>query len=199
MAKVIREPFRALYPAPLALLTCRDRSGQPNVMTVAWMGTVASVPPCVAVGVRPYRYSHAAIKEQNDFVINIPDQDLLNAVDYCGRISRYRTGDKFAEAGLTPVPASKVASPIISECPVNIECQVIHALELDSHTLFVGEIVAVQVNEELLGAEGFIEHDRTRPLIYMGNEYWSLGERLANAGFTFHLDTLPMEQGRAED
>jgi flavin reductase (DIM6/NTAB) family NADH-FMN oxidoreductase RutF len=184
MAKVIKEPFCALYPIPVVLVTCLDKTGQPNVMTVSWAGTVASTPPSLAIGVRPYRYSHTAIEEQGEFVVNIPNRELLSAVDYCGRVSRHRTSDKFAEAGLTPVSASQVASPLIAECPVNVECRVIHSLELGSHTLFVGRILAVHVDEELLDERGFIDYSAAQAIAYLGNEYWSLGRPLASAGFT---------------
>jgi flavin reductase (DIM6/NTAB) family NADH-FMN oxidoreductase RutF len=184
MAKVIKEPFCALYPIPVVLVTCLDKAGQPNIITVSWVGTVASIPPCLAIGVRPYRYSHAAIEEQGEFVVNIPNQDLLSAVDYCGRVSRHRTSDKFAETGLTAAPASQVASPLIVECSVNIECKLIHSLELGSHTLFVGQILAVHVDEELLDERGFINYSKAQAIAYLGNEYWSLGEALATAGFT---------------
>ncbi len=184
MAKVIKGPFCALYPIPVVLVTCLDKAGQPNVMTVSWVGTVASTPPCLAIGVRPYRYSHAAIEEQGEFVVNIPKRELLSAVDYCGRMSRRRTSDKFAETGLTPVPASQVASPLIAECPVNIECRLIHSLELGSHTLFVGQILAVHVDEEVLDERGFIDYSRAQAIAYLGNEYWSLGQPLATVGFT---------------
>ncbi len=89
-----------------------------------------STPPSLTIGFRPHRFSHAAIQEQGEFVVNIPNRELLSAVDYCGRVSRHRTSDKFAETGLTPAAASQVASPLIAECPVNIECKLIHSLEL---------------------------------------------------------------------
>jgi len=184
VAKVIKEPFCALYPVPVVLVTCLDKAGQPNVMTISWVGTVASTPPCLAIGVRPYRYSHAAIEEQGEFVVNVPNQELLSAVDYCGRMSRHRTSDKFAEAGLTPAPASQVTSPLIAECPVNIECRVIHSLELGSHTLFVGQVLAVHMDEELLDERGFIDYSRAEAIAYLGNEYWSLGRFSAAVGFT---------------
>jgi flavin reductase (DIM6/NTAB) family NADH-FMN oxidoreductase RutF len=184
VAKVVKEPFCALYPIPVVLVTCLDKGGRPNVMTVSWAGTVASSPPCLAIGVRPYRYSHAAIEERGEFVVNIPTQELLSAVDYCGRMSLHRTSDKFAETGLTPAPASQVAPPLIAECPANMECQVVHSLDLDSHTLFVGRILAVHVDEGLLDERGFIDYAQTQPIAYLGNEYWSLGQPLATAGFT---------------
>ena len=133
---------------------------------------------------RPYRYSHAAIAEQKEFVVNIPTQELLKAVDYYGRVSRHRRSDKFTKAGLTLAPASQVASPLIAECPVNIECKLIHFLNLGSHTLFVGQILAVHVDEALLDESGSIDYSKTQAIAYLGNEYWSLGQPLATAGFT---------------
>ncbi|MFB0545445.1 MAG: flavin reductase family protein [Anaerolineae bacterium] len=183
MAKRVQKPFPALYPIPVVLVTCLDEDNEPNVLTVAWIGTVSSTPPQIAISVRPYRYSHALIRETGEFVVNIPTEDLLHAVDYCGRISK-STRDKFADTGLTPEPASQVRVPIIGECPVNIECKVVESVSLGSHDLFVGEIVAVHVDEELLDEEGFIDYVKAKAVAYLGNEYWSLGERLESSGFT---------------
>ena len=90
--------------------------------------------------------------------------------------------DKFTKAGLTLAPASQVASPLIAECPVNIECKLIHFLNLGSHTLFVGQILAVHVDEALLDESGSIDYSQA--IAYLGNEYWSLGQPLAATGFT---------------
>lgn len=183
MSKRIQKPFPALYPVPVMLITCLDSDGEPNIFTVSWVGTVSSSPPHVAIGVRPYRYSRAAIQQSGEFVINIPDESLLRAVDICGHISKVRA-DKFALTGLTPVPASQVKAPLVAECPVNIECKVVKMIPLDSHDLFVGEIMAVQVDETVLNEAGFIDYSRAQPIAYLGNEYWSLGRRLETSGFS---------------
>ncbi|MBC7251448.1 MAG: flavin reductase family protein [Anaerolineae bacterium] len=183
MGKRVQKPFPALYPVPVTLITCLDSAGEPNVFTASWVGTVSSAPPQLAIGVRPYRYSRAAIEQTGEFVVNIPDEDLLQAVDICGHTSKVRA-NKFNLSGLTAVPASQLKTPLVAECPVNIECRVVHMISLNSHDLFVGEIVAVQVDEDVLDEAGFIDYGRVHPIAYLGNEYWSLGQKLNTSGFS---------------
>lgn len=182
MAKRELQPRPLLYPVPLVLVTCLDEQGEANIITLAWVGTVCSTPPQVGIAVRPGRYSHAAIQQTEEFVINIPNRELLDAVDYCGRVSRRREGDKFAALGLTPLPASRVSAPLIGECPVNLECKLTQSLPLGSHDLFIGEVVAVHVDEGLLDEQGFIDYSKAEAIAYLGNEYWSLGKRLGSVG-----------------
>jgi flavin reductase (DIM6/NTAB) family NADH-FMN oxidoreductase RutF len=183
MSKQLQKPFPALYPAPLVLVTCVDEQGKPNIVTLAWVGTAAAKPPQVALAIRPSRYSHAVISQTGEFAINIATEDLLPAVDRCGHVSGART-DKFALTGLTAEPASQIQAPLIAECPVNLECKLTQTIPLGSHDLFIGEIVAVHVDEELLAEHGPIDYSKTQPVAYVGNEYWSLGECLKTSGFT---------------
>ena len=183
MSKKLQRPFTALYPVPVVLVTCVNEQGAPNIITLAWVGTVASKPPQAAVAIRPTRYSHAVISRTKEFVINIPNEDLLPAVDQCGHVSGART-DKFAQTGLTPEPASQIQAPLITECPVNLECKLTQTISLGSHDLFIGEIVAVHVDEELLDEHGPIDYSKVKAVAYLGNEYWSLGKCLRTSGFT---------------
>ena len=183
MSKQRQRPYPILYPAPVILVTSIDEHGAPNVATMAWVGTVSSEPPQVAVAIRPRRYSHEAIKRAGEFVINIPTQDQLEIVDYCGEVSKTEE-DKFAATGLTAAPAAEIRTPLLAECPVNLECQVAQIIPLGSHDLFIGKIVAVHVEESLLDEEGFIDFTLARPIVYLGYEYWSTGQRLQRAAFT---------------
>jgi flavin reductase (DIM6/NTAB) family NADH-FMN oxidoreductase RutF len=183
MSKQLQKPFPALYPVPLVLVTCVDEQGKPNIVTLAWVGTVASKPPQAAVAIRPSRHSHAIISRTGEFAINIATEGLLPAVDRCGHVSGTRT-DKFALTGLTAEPASQIQAPLIAECPVNLECKLTQTISLGSHDLFIGEIVAVHVDEGLLAEHGPIDYSKTQPVVYVGNEYWSLGECLKTSGFT---------------
>ena len=183
MSKQLQKPFTALYPVPVVLVTCVNEQGKPNIITLAWVGTVASKPPQAAVAIRPGRYSHAVISRTREFAINIPTEDLLPAVDQCGHVSGTRT-DKFAQTGLTPEPASQIQPPLIAECPVNLECKLTQTIPLGSHDLFIGEIVAVHMDEELLNENGSIDYSKAKGVAYLGNEYWSLGECLRTSGFT---------------
>jgi flavin reductase (DIM6/NTAB) family NADH-FMN oxidoreductase RutF len=183
VSKQLQKPFNALYPMPLVLVTCVNEQGAPNIITLAYVGTVAAKPPQATLAIRPTRYSHAVISQTEEFVINIPTEDLLSAVDQCGHVSGARA-DKFAKTGLTPQPASQIQAPLIAECPVNLECKLTQTIPLGSHDLFIGEIVAVHVDEELLDEHGFIDYSKAKAVAYVGNEYWSMGKYLSTSGFT---------------
>lgn len=173
----------ALQPVPAVLVTCADAQGRANIITLAWTGVACSVPPMVSIAVRPERFSHSLIEESKEFVVNVPSTDLVWAVDYCGTRSG-RSEDKFAGAGLTAVPASRVKAPLIAECPINMECVVRHVLSLGSHDLFVGEVVALHADERVLDESGAISAAKVRPLAYAPIDYWSLGDKLATHGYS---------------
>jgi flavin reductase (DIM6/NTAB) family NADH-FMN oxidoreductase RutF len=181
VSKAVKKPFVALRPVPVVLVSC-GRGEQANVITIAWTGILCSSPPQVGIGVRPSRYSHGLIEGTGEFVINIPGEDLLDEVEYCGFVSG-READKFAARGLTPAPGSAVQTPIVAECPINIECRLSHTLSLGSHDLFVGEVVAVQVSQEVLDEQGRVDNGKLKPILFTGDEYWGLGSLLGRYGF----------------
>lgn len=182
--KIEKEPSVMLYPCPVVLATCVDPKGKPNIITLAWVGVVCSDPPTIGVGIRPHRYSHKLIEESKEYVVNIPTVDILYETDYCGEISG-EDHDKFAETKLTPEPAKKVKPPLIKECPVNLECVLQKIVKLGAHDLFLGEIVAVHVDQEVLDENGRLNFSKAKPFVYNRGEYWGLGEIV---GFR-HLST----------
>jgi flavin reductase (DIM6/NTAB) family NADH-FMN oxidoreductase RutF len=177
--KAIKPGTTALYPIPAVLVSCGWE--RPNIITLAWAGTLCSDPPAVGIGVRPERFSHSLIVETGEFVVNLPRADQVNVVDHCGMVSG-RSVDKWAACGLTTAPASKVRTPLIAECPVALECRVSHQLTLGVHDLFVGEVLAVRVDEEMLTEQGKLDYERLEPLAYTGGYYWRLGELLGRFG-----------------
>lgn len=166
-----------LYPLPAVLVTCGDITGEKNAITLAWVGTASSEPPCIAIGVRPTRYSYGLIQRYGDFVVNLPRADQVQILEYCGAVSG-RTEDKFAKAGITPVRAENVRSPMVAEFPVNIECKVKTRIPLGSHDLFVGEVLAVHADPEVL-TEGSIDPEKMDPVAYFRGNYFRLGEMIA--------------------
>ncbi|MGQ9675619.1 MAG: flavin reductase family protein [Chloroflexota bacterium] len=183
MAKRRLRPSTALQPVPAVLVTCVDNEGRANIITLAWVGVVCSVPPMVSIAVRPERFSHRLIDETKEFVVNVPSVDLVWAVDYCGTRSG-KNEDKFAGTGLTPLPASQVKAPIIAECPIGMECVVRQKLSLGSHDLFLGEVVAVQADESVLDESGAIAVGKVNPIAYAPIEYWGLGSKLSVHGYS---------------
>ena len=183
MAKVQRDAATELYPVPAAVVSCADAAGNANLITLAWVGTVCSEPPMIGIAVRPERHSHPMIKETGEFVVNLPRADQAHAVDVCGMISG-RSQDKFAAAGLTPTPANHVKVPLIEEFPVNIECRVRQTLSLGVHDLFIGEILCVHADEEVLDRSGALDPEKLKPLAFVNGEYCAVGESVGYYGFS---------------
>ncbi|MFA6143049.1 MAG: flavin reductase family protein [Candidatus Omnitrophota bacterium] len=184
MKKFEAQPSEALYPAPVVLVSCVDQpTKKANIITIAWCGVVCSTPPLLSISIRPGRLSHKFIKETGDFVINIPSKEMLQKVDLCG-VRSGRDTDKFKACNFTPAPGSKVISPIIVECPVNIECKLKHCVELGAHDMFIGEVVSVHVDENIVDKDGNIDYKKAAPFVYNQGEYWSLGEQIGTYGFS---------------
>ena len=183
MPKVNLNPTVLLFPLPVVLLTCVDKSGQANIITLAWVGIVNSEPPMVSVSIRPSRYSASLVKTSGEFVINIPSEKMVREVDICGMVSGKEV-DKFAKTGLTPKPAKEVSPPLIEECPVNLECKVRETISLESHEVFLAEIMAIHVEKNVLRGRGKVDMTKILPIVYCGGirEYWSMGKRLESQG-----------------
>jgi flavin reductase (DIM6/NTAB) family NADH-FMN oxidoreductase RutF len=180
--KIERRPSTAPYPVPIVLVTV-GAGEQANMITIAWTGTVNSEPPMIAISVRPGRHSYPLLCGTREFVVNIPRCSQVETVDLAGIESGAKL-DKFAAYGLTASPASRVRPPLIAECPVNIECVTRHQMSLGTHDLFLGEVLAVHYDEEILDGQGHIDMAKFAPFVYAGVGYWSLKEQIGVHGFT---------------
>ena len=183
MEKQIWEPCSILSPVPAVLVTVRGKSGQDNVLTIAWCGTVCSSPAMVSISVRKERFSYEMLRESGEFVINLVTEELTRAADYCG-VRSGKNEDKFRTSGLTKEPASKVSAPLIAESPVNIECRVKEVLELGSHDLFLAEVLSVDVDEKLLDERGRLMLERAGLVAYAHGQYFPLGETIGSFGYS---------------
>ncbi|MBM3212363.1 flavin reductase family protein [Candidatus Poribacteria bacterium] len=181
--KVIASPFRPVYPTPAALITSIDKNGKPNIITLGEVAMVSLRPTRISIGMRPATYSNGLVKESGEFVVNFPTAEIVDKVDLCGTRSG-RDTDKFAETGFTTEPAIHIKTPLIKECPVNLECKVIGMLALGSHDLFIGDVLIMHVEENILKNEERGQVDVANGLIFAMNEYWKFGERLETVGFT---------------
>jgi len=170
MKKSIGTPER-LYPNPVVLVSCSDGT-RDNIITLAWVGTVCSDPPMISISIRPSRYSHEIISAAKQFVINIPDEKMVGACDFCG-VKSGRDVDKFKELGLTKEKGFVVGSPMIRECPINIECKVRQVIHLGTHDMFIGEVVSVNADEEVIYIDGEIDYEKVDTVSYLMNNYLS--------------------------
>ncbi len=180
--KVTWKPGTMLAPVPAVMVTCRSEN-KTNIITIGWAGTICSEPPMVSISVRPSRFSYNLIKKSGEFVINIPTKKLAKETDLCGVISGSKY-DKFHETGLTPGKSNTVNVPIISECPINLECKVKQEIALGSHNMFLAEITSVQVTKDFIDSEGKFLTDKANLLGYAHGAYVSLGKQLGTFGFS---------------
>lgn len=176
-------PGNMLYPLPAVMVSVTDKEGKPNIITVAWAGTVCSNPPMVSISVRPDRYSYHCIEETGEFVINLTTKKLAYATDYCG-VKSGRDVDKFKEMHLTAVPAKEVSAPLIGESPVCLECKVKQTLPLGSHTMFVAEVVSVSVDQAYMDENNRFHLDWAEPIVYSHGIYHELGEAIGKFGYS---------------
>jgi flavin reductase (DIM6/NTAB) family NADH-FMN oxidoreductase RutF len=172
-----------LYPVPAVMVTCKRKNEKANIITVAWAGTVCSDPAMVSISVRKSRYSHEIISETKEFVVNLTTKQLAKATDYCG-VKSGRDIDKFKEMNLHTQESTTIETPGILESPVNIECKVVNVLELGTHDMFIAEVVAVDVNEDLLDEKGSLHLDKADLIAYAHGQYFSLGKELGRFGFS---------------
>lgn len=184
MSKLELPPSEGLYPVPVVLVSCLDKSTEhSNVITIAWCGVVSSNPPQLSISIRPSRHSFKLIKDAGDFVVNVPTSDMVKSVDLCG-IQSGNNVDKFSLCKFTKISSTKISSPMIKECPVNIECIVKNVLDLGSHHMFIGEVLSVHVDKEISDKSGRIDFTKTKPFVYNQGEYWDLDKKIGFHGFS---------------
>jgi len=159
--------YRLLHPRHTVLVSCIDRTGKANIITLAWTMPTSIDPPLVVISIGPKRYSHQIIEETGEFVVNVPTMKIVRQTLYCGRISGTEV-DKFKEKRLTPLPAKKVKPPIVKECVAHLECKLVHKIPTGDHTLFVGEVLAAYVNKGIFSET--YDARKIKPIFHMGRD-----------------------------
>jgi len=160
--------YRLLHPRHVVLVSCADKAGKANIITLAWSMPISIRPPMLAVSISPKNHSHQLIEETREIVVNVPTMDIVKETLICGRISG-RGYDKFREAGLTPLPAKMVRPPIIKECVAHLECKLRQQITTGDHTLFVGDILTAYANEEAF-ERGKVALKRVKPVYHVGGD-----------------------------
>jgi flavin reductase (DIM6/NTAB) family NADH-FMN oxidoreductase RutF len=169
-------------PSPVWVVGTYDAAGKPNLMTAAWGGICNSRPPCIYVSLRKATYSHGNIMARKAYTVSIPSEKHIKEADWIGIVSG-RDVDKFEIAKLTPVKGSAVDAPYVDEFPVVLECRVKEVVELGLHTQFVGEIMDVKADADVLNEKGRIDIEKVKPVVFTMNtsSYYSVGKKLLDA------------------
>ncbi|OWZ83817.1 flavin reductase family protein [Natranaerobius trueperi] len=181
MKKSSFDPGTYLFPVPSVMVSVADSSGNKNILTIAWVGTVNSKPPMIGIAVRPERYSYDFITQTKEFVVNIPDENLTWEADYCGSISG-RKVNKFKKTGLTPKSGDCVKAPLLAEAPINLECLVQNIIELGSHHFIIGEVKKAHIAEKMLDQNGKPDVLKGKLITFGGKGYYNTNEYIFKRG-----------------
>jgi len=172
-----------LLPSPVLVIGTYGSDGKPNIMTAAWGGIASSKPPCLSVSLREATLSYHNIKQTEAFTVNIPSEKHLKEADFVGMVSG-RECDKFKETGLTPEKSRLVNAPIVKEFPYALECKLVKQVDLGLHTMFIGEIVGLVADSEVLNSKQLPDIEKVRPMLWgsFGNmAYFGIGAKLGDA------------------
>lgn len=182
MAKVMWKPGTFLYPLPAVMVSCgtMDKS---NIITVAWTGILNTNPATVYISVRPQRYSYSIIKEQKEFVINLTNQELAYATDWCG-VKSGKDIDKFSTLKLTKQKANFVKCPMIEQSPVSVECRVKEIKEMETHHVFIAEVLAIHADEKYIDKTGRFDISKCNLIAYSNGHYYTMGKKIGRFGFS---------------
>ncbi len=182
MSKVIWKAGTFIYPLPAVLVTSGTME-KSNIMTVAWTGILNTNPAIVYISVRPERYSYNLIKENKEFAINLTNEKLAYATDWCGVRSGAKF-DKFKEMHLTKEKAEFIKCPLIKESPVSIECKIIDIKELGSHHMFMAEVLSIDADEQYIDEKGAFDISKCNLISYANGGYYTQGKKIGKFGYS---------------
>ena len=182
--KEIWRPGNMIYPLPAIMVSCGATPDEYNVFTASWVGTICSDPAMCFVSIRQSRHSHEIIKRNMAFTLNLTNEDLARATDWCG-VRSGRDYNKFAEMNLTPAKGIKVDAPYINEAPVSIECRVKQIVHLGSHDMFIADVMNVLADMRFIDPQtGEFDLKKAYLIAYSHGEYFKLGEKIGNFGWS---------------
>ena len=182
MSKVEWKSGTFIYPIPAVMVTSGNMENS-NIMTVAWTGILNTNPAMCYISVRPERYSYNLIKESGEFVINLTNEKLAFATDWCG-VRSGKDYDKFKEMKLTKEKANHVKCPLIKESPVSVECRVKEIKEYGSHHVFIAEILSIDADEKYIDEKGAFDISKCDLIAYSNGGYYSLDKKIGKFGFS---------------
>lgn len=184
MSKKTFKGSAMLNPVPAVLITSKNSEEKVNVFTVAWIGTACTNPPMITVAIKPERLSYEYIKENGEFVVNLPSKSMVKAVDLCG-VKSGRTINKIEDLNFTLEKSENISVPYIDNCPISLECKVKDIIPLGSHHLFLAQVLCVHIDEDLIDKKGKIHYEKADLICYSHGEYFGLSKNpIGDFGFS---------------
>ena len=182
--KEIWRPGNMIYPLPAMMVSCGATPDEYNVFTASWVGTICSDPAMCFVSIRQSRHSYEIVKRNMAFTLNLTNEDLARATDWCG-VRSGRDYNKFAEMNLTPMKGVKVDAPYINEAPMSIECRVKQIIHLGTHDMFIADVMNVLADKRFIDPQtGEFDLKKANLIANSHGEYFKLGEKIGNFGWS---------------
>ena len=182
--KEIWRPGNMIYPLPAMMVSCGATPDEYNVFTASWVGTICSDPAMCFVSIRQSRHSYEIVKRNMAFTLNLTNEDLARATDWCG-VRSGRDYNKFAEMNLTPMKGVKVDAPYINEAPMSIECRVKQIIHLGTHDMVIADVMNVLADKRFIDPQtGEFDLKKANLIAYSHGEYFKLGEKIGNFGWS---------------
>jgi len=169
-----------LYPMPMTLIGADLESG-PTFMAAAWVNRCQFRPPRVVAALGAVHATNAGIREHGEFSVCIPEVGQVAVTDWCGLKSAGKGVDKGSK--FTVFRGSLEHAPMISECPLCLECRLYQTVKLESNELFIADVVGTWTEQRFLSPDGKPDIEAMRPFVLTmpDNRYWSIGEHIADA------------------
>jgi flavin reductase (DIM6/NTAB) family NADH-FMN oxidoreductase RutF len=178
------KPGTLIYPLPAVLISCGNNPENYNLLTISWVGTICTNPPMCYISVRPERHSYNILKETGEFVINLTNEDMAFATDWCG-VKSGKDFNKFEEMNLTPIKGEMVNAPIVKESPLCIECRVKEIIPLGSHDMFIADVINIQADKKYIHPDtDTFDLAKAKLIAYSHGHYYKLGEEIGKFGWT---------------
>lgn len=178
------KPGTLIYPLPAILVSCGTTPEEYNLITVSWVGTLCTDPAMCYISVRPERHSYEIIKRTGEFVLNLTNEAMARATDWCG-VRSGKDYDKFKESGFTAQKGEKVSAPIVVESPLSIECKVKQIIPLGSHDMFIAEVVNIQADSQYIDpVTDSFDMAKAKLIAYSHGHYYKLGEEIGRFGWS---------------
>jgi len=183
-----------LNPRP-AILVGTYVDSKPNFLTISWAGITSADPPTMSIAVRNTRYSLKGIRENRQFSVNVPSVDMVRETDHCGAVSGFNS-DKARECGFKLFDGELDKAPLIEQCPINIECEVLQIVALGDHSLVIGKIVESYITDQCF-TSGIPDIRKINPLCFCTLTMKSMGY-YAIGDFISGTNAISRERGAGD-
>jgi flavin reductase (DIM6/NTAB) family NADH-FMN oxidoreductase RutF len=179
-------------PVPAILLTVKGKPGNPQEISVVWTFVLDGKPPQIGISVADYHIAGDLIKMYQEFVLNVPTSDMVDAFDRVDMNSS-KVMDKFALSKLTEGKAVVVDAPTVAEAPIQLECRIINTIDLPPHrTVFFADVVATTVLDGVCDENGRLIVPNV-PFFGMtagSGEFYTMGNKVGHIGKSVGRDDI---------